>query len=332
MKKILIVGGAGYIGSHMVKFLSDHQYDIVILDNLSSGLEKNVLAGRFILGDIADQECLENLFQQYNFDAVMHFASFIQVGESVLNPSKYYQNNLCATINLLDAMVKHDVKKFIFSSTAAIFGNPEYVPIDEKHVKHPINPYGRTKLMVENILDDYDIAYGLKSVCLRYFNAAGADANTEIGECHNPETHLIPLALQAASGRRDSLKVFGRDYKTPDGTCVRDYIHVLDLCSAHLLALEELTRGGISKKYNLGNGCGFSVQEVIDATNRVTGKTIKVYDDLPRAGDPGILIADASLISQELAWKPAFPDLETIICHAWLWEQKNFWFSFRKCG
>jgi UDP-glucose 4-epimerase len=232
----------------------------------------------------------------------------------------YYRNNVCNTQVLLDAMVAHNIAYFIFSSTAAIFGEPAYTPIDEQHGKRPINPYGRGKLMVEQILQDYDRAYGLKSTCLRYFNAAGADPDGELGERHHPESHLIPLILQAASGRRADIKVFGRDYATDDGTCVRDYIHINDLCSAHALALTRMQQRKTSAAYNLGNGKGFSVQQVIDTTMRVTGKTFTVTDAPRRAGDPAVLVADASLAQNELGWQPQYADLETIIAHAWRWE------------
>ena len=238
--KILVVGGAGYIGSHMVKYLDKANIDVITLDNLSCGYRDAVKYGEFIEGDLSDRVLLDKLFTDYQIDAVMHFAAFIEVGESVREPAKYYKNNVSNTQVLLDAMVEHDVKHFIFSSTAAIFGEPEYTPIDEKHPKNPINPYGHSKLMVEQILKDYDHAYGLKSTCLRYFNAAGADPDGELGERHIPETHLVPLILQAASGRREDIKIFGNDYETDDGTCVRDYVHINDLCSAHLLALKKM--------------------------------------------------------------------------------------------
>jgi len=244
------------------------------------------------------------------------------VGESVIHPDMYYQNNLINTLQLLDTMVAHGVKNFIFSSTAAVYGAPEYTPIDEKHSKHPINPYGKSKLMVEQVLEDYDKAYGLKSVCLRYFNAAGADPEGELGERHEPETHLIPLILQAASGRRENIKVFGQDYDTPDGTCVRDYIHITDLCSAHLQALTTLLKTKKSDAFNLGNGHGFSVQEVIDAVKRVTGIDFDVVNEPRRDGDPAVLVADAVLAKKQLDWQPKYADLEMIIQHAWDWEKK----------
>lgn len=321
--KILVVGGAGYIGSHMVKVLNDSgDHQVITFDNLSSGFRDAVLGGEFVQGDLADILAIDKVFQQYQPDAVMHFASYIQVGESVQHPDKYYLNNFTNTLNLLNSMVKHDVKNFIFSSTAAVFGEPEYVPIDEAHPKVPLNPYGRSKWMVEQVLADYERAYGLKSVCLRYFNAAGADPSALLGERHEPETHLIPLVLQAISGRRPHISVFGRDYDTPDGTCIRDYIHIVDLCSAHLLALKQLTADGVSKRFNLGNGAGFSVQEVISVAEQVTGKKVKVIDAPRRDGDPARLVADATLAKNTLGWTPVYADLATIIKHAWAWETK----------
>jgi UDP-glucose 4-epimerase len=253
----------------------------------------------------------------------MHFASFIEVGASVQNPALYYQNNVVNTLALLDAMRAHGVQRFIFSSTAATFGEPQYTPMDEQHPQHPVNPYGRTKLMVEQVLADYERAYGLHSVCLRYFNAAGADPQGQLGERHQPETHLIPLALQVAAGRRPHLQVFGRDYDTPDGTCVRDYVHVEDLCTAHWLALQSLMGGAGSQQYNLGNGRGFSVQEVIDAVKRVTGRPLAVMDKPRRLGDPARLVADPALAQRVLGWQAQFTDLDTIIAHAWGWENRQ---------
>lgn len=319
---VLVVGGAGYIGSHMVKHLAKTGCRVTTLDNLVSGHRDAVLHGDFVLGDIADKPMLQRLFATTQFDAVMHFASFIQVGESVQKPAMYYENNVTNTLNLLDSMRLAGVDKFIFSSTAATFGEPQYSPIDEQHPQLPINPYGRSKLFVERILDDYEHAYGLRSVCLRYFNAAGADPEGQLGERHDPETHLIPLILQAASGRRPSISLFGRDYDTPDGTCIRDYIHISDLCSAHWLALLSLMNGEGSQRYNLGNGQGFSVQEVIDSALRVTGRDIKVVDVLRRVGDPARLVADATLATQQLGWQPRFSDLDIMLSHAWKWEQR----------
>jgi UDP-glucose 4-epimerase len=324
LKTILVVGGAGYIGSHMVKMLLEHNYKVVTLDNLSGGYRDAVVGGEFEYVDLANKTELERVFKKYQFDAAMHFASYIQVGESVIKPAMYYENNVVNTLNLLDVMVENNVKTFIFSSTAALFGEPEYTPIDEKHPTNPINPYGRSKLMIEQILADYDKAYNLKSICLRYFNAAGADPKGLLGERHEPETHLIPLILQAASGRRKNISVFGRDYDTPDGTCIRDYIHIVDLCSAHLLALEKLIKERGSHAYNLGNGDGVSVQEVIDVARKVTGKDIPVVDEIRREGDPAVLLADAALAKTELGWLPQYSELSTIIKHAWQWETKHY--------
>lgn len=322
--KILIVGGAGYIGSHMVKYLAKAGHTPVVLDDLSAGYRDAVVSGvRLVEGNIGDAALLHDLFARERFDAVMHFASWIQVGESVREPAKYYRNNVANTLTLLDAMVAHEVRHFIFSSTAAIFGEPEYTPIDEAHPKQPINPYGRTKLMVEQVLADYDAAYGLKATCLRYFNAAGADPENEMGERHDPETHLIPLVLQAASGRRESIPVFGADYDTRDGTCVRDYIHVWDLAEAHLLALERMRETGQSAAYNLGNGEGYSIREVIDTARQVTGRGINVVTAERRPGDPAVLVADATRAREELGWQPRYADLATIVAHAWAWEQRT---------
>ncbi len=318
---ILVVGGAGYIGSHMVKMLLDRGFRVVTLDNLATGHRQSVLGGDFVQGDVGDPLLLERLFTGNAFAGVMHFASHIQVGESVTDPAKYYRNNVSNTLILLDAMRKHGVGRFIFSSSAAVYGEPLTVPITESHPKNPINPYGRSKWMIEEVLADYDLAYGLRSVCFRYFNAAGADPGGAIGECHTPETHLIPLVLMAASGRRPQVKIFGEDYDTPDGTCIRDYVHVNDLCQAHLLALESLLQGGGSAAFNLGNGGGFSVREVIDAAERVTGRKIPVVVAPRRSGDPARLVADASLAHQELGWRPQYSELEQIIRHAWQWEQ-----------
>ncbi len=320
--KVLVVGGAGYIGSHMVKLLLRAGHDVVTLDNLATGFRDAVVGGEFVQADLADRAGLDEVFRRHAFGGVMHFASCIQVGESVLRPDLHYRNNFCNTLNLLDAMVAHDVKHFIFSSTAAIFGEPDRLPIDEAHPARPINPYGISKWMVEQALIGYDRAFGLKSVCLRYFNAAGADPEGELGERHQPETHLIPLVLQAASGRRPDIAVFGRDYDTPDGTCIRDYVHVTDLCQAHLLALDKLAAGGGSDAFNLGNGNGFSVHEVIEAARRVTGKEIAVKSSPRRAGDPARLVANAGRAKAALGWTPEFADLDVIVGHAWRWEQK----------
>lgn len=316
---ILVVGCAGYIGSHMVSVLMERGHQVVVLDNLSTGHRDAVLAGHFVPADLADSAEVDAIFNANRFDAVMHFASSSQVGESMQNPGLYYRNNVSNTLNLLDAMVKHKVRHFIFSSSAAVFGEPESVPIAESHPMQPINPYGKTKSMVESILADYDSAHGLKSICLRYFNAAGAHPGAILGERHDPETHLIPLVLQAANGQRNYIQIFGSDYDTEDGTCVRDYIHIMDLCEAHLLALEKLRRDEQSKAYNLGNGQGYSVKQVITAASRVVGHAIPVRYAPRRAGDPARLTADASLALKELGWQPRYPQLETIIEHAWRW-------------
>ena len=320
---ILVVGGAGYIGSHMVKLLGQRGCAVTTLDDLSSGHRDAVLTGDFVQGDMADTELLRGLFARRKYDAVMHFASFIEVGESVREPAKYYRNNVANTLALLAAMREAGVDRFIFSSTAAIFGTPQYVPIDERHPRAPINPYGRTKNMVEDVLSDYERAYGLRSVCLRYFNAAGADPEGKLGERHDPESHLIPLALQAASGRRAGLSVYGTDYDTPDGTCIRDYVHVSDLCEAHWLALESLRDGASSQAYNLGNGNGFSVLEVIETAKKVTGVDFAVKHEVRRAGDPPRLVADSSAIKAKLGWSPRYADLDTIIAHAWAFERSR---------
>jgi len=318
--KVLVTGGAGYIGSHMVITLQNQNHDVVCFDNLSTGHRDLVFCDKFIEGDLADRSLLSDIFANNNFDAVVHFAAHSQVGESIIRPDKYYRNNITNTQNLLDVMIHHDVKKIVFSSTAAIFGNPQYLPINEDHPCEPINPYGRSKLLIEHMLADYDVAYDLKSVALRYFNAAGADARGLAGERHIPETHLIPLVLQVASGRRKDITIFGSDYSTDDGTCVRDFIHVSDLCDAHVLSLNWLKKGGSSKRYNLGNGNGFSVKDVVKTAEQVTGNSIATIDSPRRAGDPEILVADSALIRKELGWNPKIRELETIVSHAWQWE------------
>lgn len=323
--KLLVIGGCGYIGSHMVSQLLHAGYHVVILDDLSTGFETaiEVDSPKLVVGDVGDGALLNTLFSAEKFDGVLHFASLIQVGESVIEPARYYRSNVAKTLTLLEAMVEHDVGPLIFSSTAAVFGEPEYSPINEAHPQAPINPYGCSKYMVEQILEDFDRAYGLKSVSLRYFNAAGADPGGQIGERHDPETHLIPLALHAVLGVKPPLKVFGRDYPTPDGTCVRDYIHVTDLAEAHLRALEYLWAGKPTAQFNLGNGNGFSVQEVLNAVERVTGQPVP-HDDAPRRdGDPANLVADSRAAKSVLGWSPQYGDLDTIVAHAWAWEQKR---------
>lgn len=316
---ILVVGGAGYIGSHMVKTLHEAGYEVTVLDNLSSGHRDAVQWGRFVQGDLGDRALLDSLFAAHKIDAVMHFAGLIQVGESIQHPALYYENNVCKTMSLMDAMVANGVNQLVFSSTAAIFGEPDYVPIDEAHPSRPINPYGMSKRMVEQMLADYDSAYGLKSVCLRYFNAAGADPSGLLGERHEPETHLIPIALEVALGVRAQLNVFGDNYDTPDGTCIRDYVHVSDLCAAHMLALQHLKRHGTSASVNLGNGKGFSVREVISAIEKITRHNLNISISPRRQGDPAILVADSDLARVLLGWQPKYADLETIVSHAWAW-------------
>lgn len=321
--KVLVTGGAGYIGSHMVRMLDELGHTTVTFDDLSAGFRDAVLGGEFVQGSLRDMDALNALFGAHQFDAVMHFAGSIAVGESVRDPAKYYQNNLTGTLNLFDVMRAHGVNKLVFSSTAAIFGVPQYVPIDEAHLQAPINPYGMTKWVTERILHDYDAAYGMRSVALRYFNAAGAAPDAVLGERHDPETHLIPLALRAATGELPTLTVFGTDYDTPDGTCIRDYIHIVDLCDAHVLALQHLISGGESRAYNLGNGQGYSVKEVIQVAELISGKQVPVQYGPRRAGDSPRLVADASKIRKELGWSPRFDALEQIVAHAWQWEIKK---------
>ncbi len=318
----LVIGGAGYIGSHMVKCLVAEGATVTVLDDLSSGHRDAVLGGELIVQDFADRAFLDQLFSNTRFDGVFHFASQILVGESVINPAKYYRANTVATLTLLEAMRDHGVNHFVFSSTAAVYGEPDYVPIDEQHPKVPVNPYGASKYMVEMMLSDFHRAHGLKYVALRYFNAAGADPQARLGERHEPETHLIPLALKAVLGKKPPLKLFGRDYDTPDGTCIRDYIHVDDLSSAHLLAMQYLQNGGESTVFNLGNGAGYSVQEVIDVVAKVTGKPVPVEHAPRREGDPARLVADAAKAKSVLGWNPVLNDLETIVQHAWNWESQ----------
>jgi UDP-glucose 4-epimerase len=320
--RVLVVGGAGYIGSHMVKLLLDRSHAVATLDSFVTGYRDAIVGGEVIQGDICDRALLNRVFSARRYDCVMHFASFIQVGESVAQPGKYYRNNVASTLTLLEAMVEHHAPSFIFSSTAAIFGEPKYVPIDEDHPRLPVNPYGASKLMVEQMLADFDRAHGLRSASLRYFNAAGAHPDGTLGERHEPETHLIPLVLNAASGRGGPLKVFGADYDTPDGTCIRDYVHVVDLCEAHLSAMEYLADGGPTQQFNLGNGDGFSVFEVIRTAEAVTGKTIPYEIAARRAGDAARLVADSRKARQMLGWKPSYADLEEIIKHAWRWGRR----------
>ena len=317
---ILVCGGAGYIGSHMVKMLHQQGHAVVTFDNLSTGNRHAVQWGEFVEGDLLNPPTLADLFQQFRFDVVMHFSARSLVGESVQNPSLYYQNNVVGTFNLLEAMRNARVERFIFSSSAAIFGHPVDDRIDETHPTEPINPYGHTKLMVEQMLQDYGSAYGFSSVSLRYFNAAGADAAGELGEEHDPETHLIPNILKAAKGEEGAaLKIFGDDYSTPDGTCVRDYIHVEDLCDAHLKAVEYLDQESGVHAFNLGNGNGFSVREVLGAAEEVVGSPIPHEVAARRDGDPAVLVADSGRARGTLGWSPTYTDINGIIQTAWQW-------------
>jgi UDP-glucose-4-epimerase GalE len=322
-RHILVVGGAGYIGSHMCKQLAQSGYTPVVLDNLSRGHSAAVQWGPLVTGEADDPKTLHRVFTSYPIEAVMHFAAFAYVGESVEHPDRYYRNNMAAALGLLEAMVRHKVMRFIFSSTCAIYGEPEAVPIPESHPQAPINPYGWSKKVVEQMLADFRTAYGLESVSLRYFNAAGADPDGEIGEDHDPETHLIPLVLQTALGQRKDIAIFGDDYPTPDGTCIRDYVHVNDLAAAHLTALERLLADQPGGQYNLGNGTGYSVREVIDTARSVTGREIPTRIVPRRPGDPARLIGAADKARRDLGWQPAYPDLTAIIETAWRWHRTH---------
>jgi UDP-glucose 4-epimerase len=321
-KNILIVGGAGYIGSHINKALNKIGYNTIVFDNFSTGHRDFVKWGKLIEGDLSDYDLLCRVMKENDIDCVMHFAAFAYVGESVSNPKKYYINNVQNTITLLNAMIECKVDKFIFSSSCAVFGEPKELPITEETPKAPINPYGKTKLMVENILEDYSTAYGLKYIALRYFNAAGADPDIEVGEDHTPETHLIPLVLDAAIGKRPEITVFGDDYNTPDGTCVRDYIHVNDLADAHIKAYEYLINGGESDAFNLGNGIGYSINDIIETSRKVTGKEITVKQGERRPGDPPSLYSSSAKIKRLLNWEPKFNNIDQIISTAWEWHKK----------
>lgn len=316
---ILVTGGAGYIGSHVNKMLHQNGYETVVFDNLVYGHREAVKWGVLEVGDLADVNRLEEIFTKYDIDAVFHFAAYAYVGESVKNPQKYYNNNVVNTLHLLDAMVRHNVKHIVFSSTCATYGVPEGLPITEEMEQMPINPYGASKLMIERILNDYHSAYKLKYCCLRYFNAAGADPESEIGESHTPETHLIPLILAAAAGDRENIRVFGTDYPTKDGSCIRDYIHVTDLADAHIKAMDYLENGGKSTCFNLGNCTGNSVLEVIRAAKEITGKDIPVVFDARRQGDPPTLVGSAEKAERDLGWKSQYGDIKIILEHAWKW-------------
>lgn len=320
--KILVTGGAGYIGSHMVRSLGEKGHDVVVYDNLSTGHRDSVLCGRLVVGDTSDKVLLDDLFRAEAFDAVVHFAASIVVQESVSNPLKYYRNNFSNALNLLDVCLSRGVDKFIFSSTAAVYGIPSEVPVREEAPMLPINPYGSSKAMVEQALKDISRISTLRYVALRYFNVAGADPLVRIGQRYKDPTHLITLSLKTALGLRDHLNIFGTDYDTADGTCIRDYIHVDDLIEAHSLALDHLASGGNSRVYNCGYGSGYSVKEVVSEVKKVAGVDFKVVETLRREGDPPALVADSSLIKRELGWKPAHNDLGFIIKTAWEWEKK----------
>lgn len=319
---VLVCGGAGYIGSNMTALLESTAHKPIVFDNLSKGHRDAVKNSEFILGDLADFDLLVKVLTEKKIEAVMHFAAFIEVGESCAMPLEYYRNNFSNTRTLLAAMEKTDVRKFVFSSTAAVYGMPKTVPITEDLPKDAINPYGESKWAVERMCHFQSLAGKLNYAALRYFNACGAGGNGTIGEDHKPESHLIPLIIAAAMGKREDIKVFGTDYPTPDGTCIRDYIHIEDLCSAHLLALEKLENNP-ELVFNLGNGKGYSVKQVIDTVKRVSGENIKVTEVARRAGDPAVLTADATKAKKELGWKTKFPELEKIVETAWLWHSRN---------
>jgi UDP-glucose 4-epimerase len=320
---VLVTGGAGYIGSHTVAELLEQGREVVILDNLQKGHQKALLGGKFYKGDLRDNEFLDQVFASEKIDSVIHFAADSLVGESVQEPYKYYHNNVYGTLNLLNKMKQYGVGKIVFSSTAATYGEPESTPILETDKTNPTNPYGETKLAMEKMMKWFDNAYGIRYVALRYFNAAGAHPSGKIGEDHSPESHLIPIVLQVALGKREHISIYGDDYPTPDGTCIRDYIHVSDLAVAHLLALENLEKGGESTVYNLGSGNGFSVREIIEETRRVTGHPIPQVIAPRRAGDPAVLVASSRKIKEELGWKPRYEDVATIISTAWEWHRSH---------
>ncbi len=323
---ILVTGGAGYIGSHAVLALQRAGYSVIVLDNLEYGhreLVEDILKVELVVGDISDRTILDKLFASHNIAAVIHLAAYIAVGESVSDPAKYYHNNVSGTLTLLEAMVAAEVTKIVFASTCSIFGMPKQVPMTEDHPQDPINPYATTKWMVERMLADFDRAYDLRSVVFRFFNASGANPDGLIGEDHNPETHLIPLVLLTALGKRSSISIFGTDYPTSDGTCLRDYIHVSDLANAHVLGLEYLLEGGKSEVFNLGNGNGFSVREVIETATQVSGGDIKVVECDRRPGDPPILVGSSDKAREILGWYPQYPDLSKIVSDAWQWHQQR---------
>jgi UDP-glucose 4-epimerase len=323
VRAVLVTGGAGYIGSHAVKALRAEGSPVVVFDNLSAGhREAAGHATAVVVGDIHDTAKLQAAIRDHDVDAVMHFAAWLSVGDSVRNPAGYYRNNVAGAMSVLDAMIAENVRHFVFSSTAAVFGNPVETPITESHPTEPINTYGETKLAIERALPHYDRAHGIKSITLRYFNAAGADPDGELGEDHAPEAHLIPRAIDAALGR-DSFQVFGDDYDTPDGTCLRDYVHVTDLASAHLLSLSALRNGASTAKYNLGNGRPTSVKAVIDSVQRVTGRKVPFTNAARRPGDPGVLFASSARIREELGWAPRFEDIDVIVETALRWRESH---------
>lgn len=323
MMNILVCGGAGYIGSHTLRQMHREGYETLVLDNLDRGHLAAIGPTPFIKADLSDRSALAEVFRNNKIDAVIHFAAHSQVGESMDRPGNYYRNNVVGTLNLLEAMRQARVKYIIFSSTAAVYGEPVEVPITEGHPTLPTNPYGATKLAVEGMLHWFDRVHGLKYISLRYFNAAGADPAGDIGEDHTPETHLIPLAIKTAQGLLPELQIYGGDYPTDDGSCIRDYVHVNDLADAHILALKKLAREGNSAVYNLGSGKGFSVREVIQAAQRVTGKPIKVIEKARRPGDPAVLVASAEKARRELGWQPGYAQLEDIIASAWEWHSRH---------
>ncbi|ARU40460.1 UDP-glucose 4-epimerase GalE [Armatimonadetes bacterium Uphvl-Ar1] len=316
---ILVCGGAGYIGSHMAKRLRQEGVDHVIFDNLERGNEAAIGGSQFFRGDLRNRDDVAAVFEQFDIHLVMHFAAYIEVGESVKEPAKFWENNVTAVWNLLEECRVRGVEQVVFSSTAAVYGEPSVVPIPENHPKNPTNPYGDTKLAVERMLAGYGRAYGLRSVCLRYFNACGSDPEGELGEDHRPETHLIPRILLAAAGRAPEITVFGTDYDTQDGTCIRDYVHVWDLADAHLRAVRYLEAGGASDQFNLGSGNGFSVREVLDAVRSVTGVNFPVSYGDRREGDPARLVADSTRARSVLGWSPEFDDVAVCVIHAWEW-------------
>ena len=323
MPTVLVTGGAGYIGSHTIRVLTRHGYEVLVYDSLEKGHTAAVAGYRLVVGDIADGEKLDRVFRDFNVDSVVHFAAYIEAGESVRDPGKYFRNNTSGTLSLLRAMERNGVKQIVFSSTAAVYGEPERIPIQEGDRKEPTNAYGLSKLMVEQMLDWYQSAHGLRSVSLRYFNACGADPEAQIGEDHGPETHLIPLVLQVALGQREQIAMFGEDYDTPDGTCVRDYIHVLDLAEAHVLALRALEGGAERTAYNVGNGSGYSVKQVIEVAREVTGQPIPAVMQPRRPGDPARLVASSDKIRSELEWSPRYPELRQILDTAWNWHREH---------